>query len=83
LARAKERYWYVPLQSIKVPVVRGEVGELDVITNQFPPLAKYMDNRRAGIQDQGGFRNFYRMRLAEPIFYYQKLMPAKGIGPML
>jgi starch-binding outer membrane protein, SusD/RagB family len=65
LARAKSKYWYVPMQSIKVPLTRGEVSGYDVTTNQFPPVAKYLDNRRASEQDAAGFRNFPRFRLAE------------------
>jgi starch-binding outer membrane protein, SusD/RagB family len=64
-ARAQEKYWLVPMLSIKQPMTRGEVAGYDVMTNQFPPLAKYMDNRRAAIPDQAGFRNFMRFRLAE------------------
>jgi starch-binding outer membrane protein, SusD/RagB family len=65
LARAKEKYWYVPMMSIIWPVTRGDVSGYDRSTNQFPPFAKYLDNRRASVADQGGFRNFYRFRLAE------------------
>lgn len=65
LARAKEKYWLVPMQSVKVPVIRADVSGFDVCTNSFPPLVKYLDNRRAATNDQGGFRNFYRFRLAE------------------
>jgi starch-binding outer membrane protein, SusD/RagB family len=65
LARAKEKYWYIPMQSIKVPLTRAEVSGYDVITNCFPPFAKYLDSRRASAQDAAGFRNFPRMRLAE------------------
>jgi hypothetical protein len=65
LARAKEKYWLVPMQSVKVPVIRADVSGFDVSTNSFPPLVKYLDSRRAATNDQGGFRNFYRFRLAE------------------
>jgi starch-binding outer membrane protein, SusD/RagB family len=65
LARAKEKYWYVPMMSIIWPTTRGDVSGYDRATNQFPPFAKYLDNRRASPADQGGFRNFYRFRLAE------------------
>lgn len=65
LARAQEKYWYVPMQSITVPLTRGAVAGYDVTTNQFPSSAKYLDSRRAAQNDQGGFRSFYRMRLAE------------------
>jgi starch-binding outer membrane protein, SusD/RagB family len=78
LARAKEKYWYVPMQSIKVPSTRGEVGEKDVTTNQFPPLCKFLDSRRAGIQDQGCYRNFYRMRLAETYLLLSEAYARKG-----
>jgi starch-binding outer membrane protein, SusD/RagB family len=65
LARAKEKYWLIPMQSIKVPLTRGEVSGYDVITNSFPPFAKHLDSRRASAQDAAGFRNFIRFRLAE------------------
>jgi hypothetical protein len=65
LARAKEKYWYVPMQSINAPTNRADVGGYDVITNQYPTLTKHLDSRRVGIQDQTGFKNFIRMRLGE------------------
>ncbi|MGD0340252.1 MAG: RagB/SusD family nutrient uptake outer membrane protein [Bacteroidales bacterium] len=65
LARAKEKYWYIPMQSIIWPVTRADVSGYDRATNQFPPFAKFLDSRRAATNDQGGYRNFYRMRLAE------------------
>ena len=78
LARAKEKYWLVPMQSVKVALLRGEVSGFDVTTNSFPPLVKYLDNRRAATNDQGGFRNFYRFRLAETYILLSEAYARKG-----
>ncbi|MBN2764377.1 MAG: RagB/SusD family nutrient uptake outer membrane protein, partial [Bacteroidales bacterium] len=78
LARAQEKYWYVPMQSIQVPTDRGNVGGYDVITNNFPPLIKHLDDRRAGIQDQAGFKNFIRMRLGETYILLSEAYARKG-----
>ncbi len=78
LARAGEKYWYVPMQSILVPTSRGDVSGYDVITNQFPTLIKHLDNRRAGIQDQAGFKNFIRMRLGETYILLSEAYARKG-----
>lgn len=78
LARAHEKYWYVPMQSIMVPTDRADVAGYDVITNQYPPLAKYLDSRRAGIQDQAGFKNFIRMRLGETYIILSEAYARKG-----
>jgi hypothetical protein len=78
LARAQEKYWYVPMQSIITPTSRGDVGGWDVITNQYPTLSKHLDNRRAGIQDQAGFRNFIRMRLGETYILLSEAYARKG-----
>jgi starch-binding outer membrane protein, SusD/RagB family len=78
LARAKEKYWYVPMQSIRVALTRGEVSGYDVNTNQFPPSAKYLDSRRASAQDAAGFRNFPRMRLAETYIILSEAYARKG-----
>lgn len=78
LARAQEKYWYMPMQSVPVPTSRGDVGGYDVITNQFPTLRKHLDSRRAGIQDQAGFRNFIRMRLGETYILLSEAYARKG-----
>jgi hypothetical protein len=78
LARAKEKYWLVPMQSVKVAVLRGDVSGFDVTTNSFPPFAKYLDNRRAATNDQAGFRNFYRFRLAETYILLSEAYARKG-----
>jgi hypothetical protein len=78
LARAQEKYWYVPMKSIKRPTSRGEVSGYDVMTNQFPTLAKHMDSRRAAIQDQAGFKNFIRMRLGETYILLSEAYARKG-----
>lgn len=78
LARAQEKYWLVPMRSIKVPLTRGEVSGYEVITNNYPPLAKYLDSRRASIQDAGGFRNFFKMRLAETYILLSEAYARKG-----
>jgi starch-binding outer membrane protein, SusD/RagB family len=78
LARAKEKYWYVPMMSIIWPVTRGDVSGYDRSTNQFPPFAKFLDNRRASVADQGGFRNFPRFRLAETYILLSEAYARKG-----
>jgi hypothetical protein len=78
LARAKEKYWLIPMQSIKVPLLRGDVSGYDVITNNYPPMAKYLDSRRASAQDAAGFRNFYRFRLAETYILLSEAYARKG-----
>jgi hypothetical protein len=78
LARAKEKYWYIPLQSIIWPQTRSDVSGYDRATNQFPPFAKYLDSRRAATNDQGGFRNFYRFRLAETYILLSEAYARKG-----
>lgn len=78
LARAKEKYWLVPMQSIKVAVVRADVSGFDVTTNSFPPLIKFLDSRRAATNDQGGYRSFYRMRLAETYLILSEAYARKG-----
>lgn len=78
LARAKEKYWLVPMQSVKVPYTRAEVSGFDVCTNSFPPLAKYLDNRRAATNDQGSFRNVMRFRLAETYILLSEAYARKG-----
>jgi starch-binding outer membrane protein, SusD/RagB family len=78
LARAKEKYWYVPMLSIIWPTTRSDVSGYDRSTNQFPPFAKYLDNRRASVADQGGFRNFFRMRLAETYILLSEAYARKG-----
>jgi hypothetical protein len=78
LARAKEKYWLVPMQSIRVPVLRGDVSGYEVITNNAPPLAKHLDSRRASAQDAAGFRNFYRFRLAETYILLSEAYARKG-----
>jgi starch-binding outer membrane protein, SusD/RagB family len=78
LARAMEKYWYIPMQSIKVPTSRGEVSGYDVCTNQFPTLIKHLDSRRAAVQDQAAFKNFMRMRLAETYILLSEAYARKG-----
>jgi starch-binding outer membrane protein, SusD/RagB family len=78
LARAHEKYWYVPMQSIKVPTDRGDVAGYDVITNQFPTLVKHLDSRRAAAQDQAGFKNVIRMRLGETYIMLSEAYARKG-----
>lgn len=78
LARAQEKYWYFPYPNIKVPKTRGEVSGYDVITNQFPTPTKYLDSRRAAVGDQGGYRNFMRMRLAETYILLSEAYARKG-----
>jgi starch-binding outer membrane protein, SusD/RagB family len=78
LARAREKYWYVPMMSIIWPVTRGDVSGYDKSTNQFPPFAKYLDNRRASVADQGGFRNFMRFRLGETYILLSEAYARKG-----
>ncbi len=78
LARAMEKYWYVPMQSITVPTSRGQVGGYDVTTNQFPTLIKHLDSRRAAVQDQAGFKNIIRMRLAETFILLSEAYARKG-----
>jgi len=78
LARAQEKYWYLPMQSIPVPTVRNDVGLRDCIHNAFPTLAKYLDNRRAGVPDQGGYRNFMKYRLAETYILLSEAYARKG-----
>jgi hypothetical protein len=78
LARAKEKYWIIPMNSIKVPLVRGDVAGYDVITNCYPPFAKWLDNRRAAANDMGGFRNFFKMRLGETYILLSEAYARKG-----
>ncbi len=78
LARAQEPYWIVPMASINVPTSRGDVSGYDVITNQYPPLIKHLDSRRAGIQDQAGFKNVIRMRLGETFILLSEAYARKG-----
>jgi hypothetical protein len=78
LARAKEKYWYVPMQSVTAPLTRAAVAGYDVITNQFPSSAKYLDSRRAAANDQAGFRNFFRMRLGETYILLSEAYARKG-----
>lgn len=78
LARAKEKYFLVPMLSIRTPLTRGEVAGYDVITNNYPPLAKWLDNRRAAANDMGGFRNFFKMRLAETYILLSEAYARKG-----
>ncbi|HPR32874.1 MAG TPA: RagB/SusD family nutrient uptake outer membrane protein [Prolixibacteraceae bacterium] len=78
LARAQEKYWYVPMQSIKVPDDRAEVAGYDVITNTFPTLTKHLDSRRAAVQDQAGFKNLIRMRLGETFILLSEAYARKG-----
>jgi hypothetical protein len=59
-------------------VLRGDVSGFDVTTNSFPPFAKYLDNRRAATNDQGGYRNFYRFRLAETYILLSEAYARKG-----
>lgn len=78
LARAQEPYWLVPMASINAPTSRGDVGGYDVITNNYPPLIKHLDSRRAGIQDQAGFKNMIRMRLGETYILLSEAYARKG-----
>jgi starch-binding outer membrane protein, SusD/RagB family len=78
LARAKEKYWYIPMLSIPWPTARGDVSGYDRSTNSFPPFAKYLDNRRAATNDQGGYRSFYRFRLAETYILLSEAYARKG-----
>lgn len=78
LARAQEKYWYVPMQSILYPTSRADVAGYDVITNQYPTLTKHLDSRRAAVQDQSGFKNFIRMRLAETYILLSEAYARKG-----
>lgn len=78
MARAKEKYWYVPMPSIVAPTDRADVAGYDVITNQYPTLVKHLDSRRAGIQDQTGFKNFIRMRLGETYILLSEAYARKG-----
>ena len=78
LARAQEKYWYLPMQSMPVPTDRGSVSGYEVITNQFPSLIKHFDDRRAGIQDQAGFKNMIRMRLGETYILLSEAYARKG-----
>ncbi|MBN1924491.1 MAG: RagB/SusD family nutrient uptake outer membrane protein [Prolixibacteraceae bacterium] len=78
LARAQEKYWLVPMQSINVPTDRAEVAGYDVITNQYPTLTKHLDSRRAAVQDQAGFKNLMRMRLGETYILLSEAYARKG-----
>lgn len=78
LARAQENYWYVPMQSINVPTDRGDVAGYDVITNQFPPLLKYHDSRRAAVQDHANYKNVIKMRLGETYILLSEAYARKG-----
>ena len=78
LARAKEKYWYIPMMSIPWPTTRGDVSGYDRSPNNYPPFAKYLDNRRASVADQGGFRNFPRFRLAETYILLSEAYARKG-----
>jgi hypothetical protein len=78
LARAKEKYWYVPVPSIVIPLTRGETSTRDAITNGYPTLIKYLDGRRAANNDQAGYRNFLRMRLAETYILLSEAYALKG-----
>jgi starch-binding outer membrane protein, SusD/RagB family len=78
LARAQEKYWYMPMNSIPVPLTRANTGLRDVLTNVFPTSAKYLDSRRASIADQGGFRNFMKYRLAETYILLSEAYARKG-----
>jgi hypothetical protein len=78
LARAKEKYWYVPVPSISVPLTRAETSGRDGITNAYPTLIKYLDSRRAANNDQAGFKNFIRMRLGETYLLLSEAYARKG-----
>lgn len=78
LARAQEGYWYVPLNTIQVPTQMSEVGNRDALCNAFLTPTKYLDNRRAANNDQAGFRNFYRFRLAETYLMLSEAYARKG-----
>jgi starch-binding outer membrane protein, SusD/RagB family len=78
LARAKEKYWIIPMASLTPPATRGATAVPDAITNQFPSSAKFLDNRRASTADMGGFRNFHRMRLGETFILLSEAYARKG-----
>jgi len=66
------------MQSINVPTDRGDVAGYDVITNQFPPLLKYHDSRRAAVQDHANFKNVIKMRLGETYILLSEAYARKG-----
>lgn len=78
LARAKEKYWYIPMLSLTPPANRGVSAVPDAITNQYPASAKFLDSRRASTNDMGGFRNFLRMRLGETFILLSEAYARKG-----
>lgn len=77
LARAAERYWYIPMQSITKTDI-GNRGDRDGITNTYPTLIKYLDTRRASANDQAGFRDYYCFRLAETYILLAEAYAMKG-----
>lgn len=79
LARAQEPYWYVPLNSISVPKVdMSDIGNRDGLAQAFLTPSKFLDNRRAAVNDQGGFRDFYRYRLAETYILLAEALALKN-----
>lgn len=77
LARAMEPYWYAPLNSLIVPD-NSTTGNRDGLCQVFLNSCKYMDNTRAGVNDQAGFRDFPRYRLAETYIMLAEALALKG-----
>ena len=65
LEQAKHSYLYLPMQNIPTPTNQQQTGQRHVQTNIFPSLAKHLDSRRAGVNDQAGYRDLMLYRLAE------------------
>ncbi|NLA49332.1 MAG: RagB/SusD family nutrient uptake outer membrane protein [Bacteroidales bacterium] len=78
LARAMEKYWYVPVPSLILPQLREETSNRDAITNGFPTLIKHLDGRRSAVNDQAAFKNFIRMRLGETYILLSEAYARKG-----
>jgi len=78
LARAREPYWYVPMQSINKPTGLSDRTDRDGICNTYPPLIKYLDSRRASTNDMAGFRDYFCYRLAETYIMLSEALAMKG-----
>ena len=78
LARAKESYWYIPMQSMFVPQARDQTTDRDGICNAFPSLIKHHDGWRASVQYLGGGKNFIRMRTGETLLLLSEAYARKG-----
>ncbi len=53
------------MQNVPVPANTSQTNSRHVQTNIFPSLAKHLDSRRAGANDQAGYRDLMLYRLAE------------------